>query len=463
MPRLFRILRALSARELSALEKYLRSPAVNSREDIPLLLKAYRKVPRGEAPQPEQFWDAVYPGEPFMLRDWRLLLSRTLKLVEGFLIFRQLEEEEAMQKLLLAKGYRRLQLTPFFERAISDGHTLLEKRGYFDSESLHLHYRFEDAYYDYVASHKRQEATNLQEASDRLSHYFIATKLKQACLAHSRNITNQERYRIGMLQAALEEIAAYPALLLVPAIAVYYSCYRAVVEGGEEADFQKLRLVMDQYHEGFPNSEMRDIYMLAINYCIRRANTGEEPFVPETLALYRQSLNRGYLLDDGVIPESTFSNIISLALRLKEYNWAEGFTEQYHARLPPVFRRPLYLFSIGKLCYAQQKPTAALRALAKVEAKAPFLYLGAKILQVKIFFEAGETDALESLLASLQAYLRRQKKLGYRQAHYQLFITFSRRLMQLAPYDEKGREVLLNDILAATGFQEKEWFLQQLR
>ena len=463
MPRLFQVLRALSARELSGLEKYLHSPAFNSREDIQLLLQAYRKIPTGQAAQPEQLWQAVYSGQPFLLRDWRLLLSRTLKQVEGFLVFRQVEEEEALKKLLLAKAYRRLQLTPFFERAIREGHALLQNRECFDSESLHLHYRLEDAYYDYVASHKRQEVTNLQEASDRLSHYFIATKLKQACLAHSRNITKQESYRIGMLPAVLEEIAGHPALLQVPAIAVYYSCFRAVVEGGNEADFQELRQVMDQYQSGFPNSEMRDIYLLAINYCIRRANTGEEPFVSETLALYRQSLDRGYLLEDGVIPESTFGNIISLALRLKEYSWAEDFTEHFHPRLPPAFRQPLYLLSIGKLRYAQQKPTAALRALAKVEAKAPFLYLGAKILQVKIFYEAGETDALESLLASLQAYLRRQKKLGYRRAHYQLFITFSRRLMHLAPYDENGRKALQNDIHATMGFQEQEWFLQQLR
>ncbi|MCB0567322.1 MAG: hypothetical protein KDD01_23385, partial [Phaeodactylibacter sp.] len=77
MPRLFQLLRAFSARELSALEKYLHSPAVNSRKDIPLLLQAYRKVPKGEPPQPEQLWRAVHPGEPFLLRDWRLLLSRT--------------------------------------------------------------------------------------------------------------------------------------------------------------------------------------------------------------------------------------------------------------------------------------------------------------------------------------------------------------------------------------------------
>ena len=397
-----------------------------------------------------------------MIRDWRLLLSRLLKQVETFLIFRQVEQEEGMQKLLLARAQRKLQLSSFFERSVKEGHAVLKKRGYYDSSNLHLRYQLSDEYYDYIASHNRQERTNLQEVSDQLDHYFMATKLKQACLSHSRFITNQETYRIGLLPSVLAEIESDPDLLKVPAIAVYYHCYQAVVIGGKGKAFQELREVMDRYQAGFPNSEMRDIYLLAINYCIRRSNTGEEAFIAEALALYRQSLEKGYLLQDGVMPESAFGNISSLAIRLKEYEWAEYFTEHYYQRLPPAFRQTLYLLNLGKLHYAQGKTTQALRHLAQVEAKAPFLYLGAKVIQLKIFYETGELDALDSLLSSLKTYLQRYKKLGYRRTHYQYFLRFTQRLIRLAPYDKKGRKVLAEDIRDTKLFQEKEWFLKQL-
>lgn len=462
MPWLFQILRVFSARELNALQKHLASPVFNRRQDLQRLLEAYRRWPAGEAPAPEKMWRQVYGQKPFRRKDWQLLLSRLLKQVEGFLVVRRLEEEEVLRQLLLARAQRELQLTPFFERAVQSGQSILTKQGRHDSYSLHLSYQLEDAYYDYIASHKRQERTNLQEVSDGLDHYFIATKLKQACLAHSRYITNQESYRIGMLQAALDELAARPALLEVPAIAVYYSCYRAVVAGGEEAGFQALRQVMEQHQGGFPNAEMRDIYLLAINYCIRRANTGEEAFIAETLELYRQSLDKGYLLEDGAMPESTFNNITSLALRLREYDWVENFIGSYQNKLPATFRRSLYLLNMGKLRYAQGQSAAAQRQLAQVEAKAPFLYLGAKVIQAKIFYENGEIDALESLLASMRAYLQRNRKLGYRQAHYQHFTRFAQRLLQLAPYDVEGRQKLAEGVRSATLFQEKEWFLEQL-
>jgi hypothetical protein len=463
MPRLFQLLRTFSTRSLGELQKYMDSPAFNQREDLQRLVEAYRSWPAGKAIAEETMWERVYSRKPFLRRDWRLLLSRCLKQVEYFLVLNQLKEEEVLWQLLLARAQRRLQLTPFFERAIRAGQKILKKRAQYDSGSLQLKYQLEDIYYDYVASHKRQERTNLQEVSDDFDHYFIATKLKQACLAHSRFITNQEEYRIGLLEAVLGEIRQRPPLLNVPAIAVYYQCYQAVVEGGDESDFQALRSVMEQYQGGFPNAEMRDIYLLAINYCIRRANTGEQAFIAEALELYRQSLDKGYLLQDGVMPESTFSNIISLAIRLGKFDWSEKFIEDYHHKLPPNFRTPLFLLNMGKLRYAQQRPSAALKQLAQVETRAPFLYLGAKVIQAKIFYETKEWEPLESLLASMRTYLQRNKKLGYRQVHYQHFIRFARRLLQLAPYDTKVRQSLVRDIKSEKLFQEKEWFLEQLK
>ena len=60
-PRLFQILRVFSSRELNWLEKYLASPAFNSREDLPALLKAYQKQAPGTAPDPETTLETGLP------------------------------------------------------------------------------------------------------------------------------------------------------------------------------------------------------------------------------------------------------------------------------------------------------------------------------------------------------------------------------------------------------------------
>ena len=111
-------------------------------------------------------------------------------------------------------------------------------------------------------------------------------------------------------------------LMKEPTVAVYYYCYKAITETGEEQWFTPLREAMAKHQHRFSPTERRDILLLAINYCILRLNTGSSIFIREALELYRLSLDEGVLLQDGVLPESTFNNILMLASRLKEFDWA---------------------------------------------------------------------------------------------------------------------------------------------
>jgi len=101
-----------------------------------------------------------------------------------------------------------------------------------------------------------------------------------------------------------------PECLKIPTIAIYYYCYQAISSDESEAYFLKLRETITLNQQIFPPSEMRDIYTLTINYAIRRLNTGSLIFIREALELYQLSLEQGYLLEDGVLLESTFSNIV---------------------------------------------------------------------------------------------------------------------------------------------------------
>lgn len=262
--------------------------------------------------------------------------------------------------------------------------------------------------YDYVISINRKEKTNLQEVSDHLDAYMLAAKLRQACYGLSREIIKQEKYQIGFLAEVLNYIETKPAYLNIPTIAVYYYCYQAISATDSEHFFQKLRETITRYQAYFPPSEMRDIYTLTINYAIRRLNTGSDLFIREALELYQLSLAQGYLLEDGVLLESTYSNIVSLAAKLKQHDWAKGFIYQYQKHLKPAFRAPLFHFNLGKLYYEQGQLENSLQELNKVETKASFLLLGAKILQLKIYYELEEFDPLESTLESLRVYLQKK-------------------------------------------------------
>lgn len=461
-PIAFQLLRILSSTELNQLETFLCSPAFNRRPEMARLLAWWRKN-RHEKLDKKRAIRQVMPGKPYLSRDWYLLLSRFTRLVESFLVWKELQSDELEQYPLLLRNLRRRRKAHLFQRSMAQARALLDNHGQHTAHHLYRAYDLEQEYYDYIASHNRQEPTNLQAMSDRLDEFFIAEKLKQACLEHSRRIASQEAYDIHFLEAIEQQLQLRPALLNVPAITVYHACYLAVVRGGDKAAFQRLRRAMEAHRPGFPRQEIRDLYLLAINYCIRALNRGEEGFALEAFSLYEQSLKQGFLLEDGHIPESTFGNIVSLGLKLNRFEWVEHFIREHARFLRPEFREALPSYTAAKLAYELGELDRALQLLSTVEARQPFLYFGAKTLQLKVFYELGEWDALDSLLESMRVYLQRHTALGYHREHYLLLLQFARRLLQLPPTDRQGRAVLKEEVEAAKTFREREWFLRQLK
>ena len=71
---------------------------------------------------------------------------------------------------------------------------------------------------------------------------------------------------------------------------------------------------------------------------------------------------------------------------------------------------------------------------------------------LRIYFELGEYDALESLLDSFATYLRRQQDLGYHREHYRNLIHFVRRLLNIGMHNKEERQELVKRWI-----EKKQW------
>jgi len=460
--KLFKLLQKLSKKEISKFQHYLASPLFNRRQDVQLLLENWISE-KGRSHPSSFYWSKVYSAEQFSTKKWTMLCSRLFKLLEAFLAFSQMQKEEPLQKSYLAKAYRKLQLEKLFTNAIKDSQIALKKQPYRNANYLQDAYKLSYERYDYISSSNRKDKNDLQQVIDQLDCYLIAAKLKQASNALSRTLINQEKYEVGLIEDILNYIEEEKTeLLSVPAIAIYYYCYQAIQSKDDEQTFAALRKSIREYQHFFPPAEIRDIYIFAINFAIRKSNKGSTFFIRETFELYNISLNQGFLLEDGIMLESTYSNIVSLALRLKKYDWAAQFIEEYRVHLKPQLQEPYYFFNLGKLYYQQGNLEKSLQQLIKVDNLSSFLYLAARILQLKIYYELKEIDPLESLLESLRVYLQRSKDLAYRKEHYSNILLFTKRLLQLPIMSKAEKKALEERGKSVEVFGEREWFLKQI-
>ncbi|MBK7409311.1 MAG: hypothetical protein IPL49_07275 [Saprospirales bacterium] len=100
--------------------------------------------------------------------------------------------------------------------------------------------------------------------------------------------------------------------------------------------------------------------------------------------------------------------------------------------------------------------------MQKTEYEDLLLNLAAKTVQIKIFYEWGETDLLYAHLDAMRTFIRRKKGIGYHQENYLHTIQLTRRLMEVNPFDRQALQDLRKEIEQTRNIAEKSWLLTQV-
>ncbi len=449
---------------MRALKQFIHSPFFNKRQDIIdfFELLAAQKKNRTVVYTKEDFFEKVYTNEAYNEEKLFMLYSRLYRLVDQFLAFQQIKQNKSQLKLLSAQAYRQQQLEPFFKKSIQAATQFIEKEKKRDANYLKQRFEIEYELYDFIESQTRSEKTNLQLTFSSLDHYFISQKLKLACLAVARKTVYKKNYDTGLLTEVLSYIEDKPALLEIAAIAIYYHCYKAITNTNNEFYFRELRTLISKHKEDFQQGEVRDIILLAINYCIKQLNAGNEQYGIEIFELYRNGIEEELLFENNQLSRFTFNNAITIALRLKQYEWIEKLIHQYQEKLPTSYRTSFVNYNLGRLFFSQGFYEKAMQLILNFNTDDYLLNLRSKALLIKIYYKLGPSfyDPLESLLNSMRSYLNRKDMMSYHKTHLNNFIRFMLQLINLT--NKKEKKLLYQKTLATSEVFEKDWLLEQL-
>jgi len=462
---LVNVLRTFSKKDIRDCRKWLESPAHNQREDVIILfdyLMEEGRLDNAAELDKTVVFPLIFPDEEFDDAKMRQVMHFLLKSTEEFLTYQELTENEVQSHLALSKVYRKRKLNKLFKKNIRTLEKLQKKapfrnRDYFDQE-----YLIQQENYAYLSAFKRI-SLNLQEVSDTLDLTFLTDKLRQSVFMLSHQTVYKNEYEIGLLDEVLAYVESKQELLDIPAIAMYYFGYKALTNREEEHYFNQLKSQLIEKAHFFPHSEIRDIYLMAINYCIGRMNAGEAAFIREAFELYQIGYERKILIENEQVSRVTFLNSITIALRLGEFTWVEQFIENFQHYLEERYRESFVRFSLARLNFERKNYDEAMQLLVQVEFDDILFNLNARTMLLKMYYEQDEFDALDSLLGSTNTYLQRKKVMGYHKSNYKNIIRFTKKLTRINPFEKTEREKLQQQIEEANPLTEKRWLLEQLQ
>ncbi|MEO0008467.1 MAG: hypothetical protein RJA20_2663 [Bacteroidota bacterium] len=456
--KLWQILSVLTREEWNKLREFVESPYFNRRGEVVRLLYALEQVQSG-VPDRQAIFGQIFPGKPFSDHRLRQSMSFLLQLAYEFLEIHSFRADLPGRLLLRSGALRRRGLNDRSADALSVASGQLQDSPLRNADYHDLWYRIELDSYKTRFERIIPGATEMQKLSDSLDVSYITRKLWQACFLWSHQQISGASYDYGLLPAVTAYVEQYN-LTAIPAVGAYYYCYLALTGAESDISFERFIGLLQQENASFTEEEIRDLYLLALNFCIRKVNTGSKTYLPFQFELYRSGISGGYFTTEGGLSRHTYLNAVTTALALREYDWAIQFTDGYSQQLPAAYRKPLWQFNHARLAFARGKNDRALELLRDVEIRDTLLMAAIKTVQIKIFHETGNTDLLESNMQALQTFIRRRKAgIGYHQVNYLNMIRLLRRRMEIPDNDRDAIKRWIAQVQDTPDVAEKDWLI----
>lgn len=462
--KLYETIQTLDKKEVRQIKRLLQSPFFVLRNDVGKLFEVLIQYHLKEKPFPrkEIIFQKVFPEKEFDYSLLRGTMSDLFELIEEFFLIQKRRNDPIKTRHFLAEIYRERQLDKAYQAVVKKTEKVLATqplRNEFYYQQM-LNFQLEEM--TFKVNNQRTKDFNLEVISETIDVVFLIQKLKHACSQITHQQVYKAKYDFGLLPHLLPIIESDKYLEL-PAIAIYYYCYRFLTEENGDIFFEKFKKVLFQNEAAFDLTEMKELYLFAINFCIRKLHQGDKKYGQEIFGFYKEGLTLNYFLENGRLSRFTFNNIVAAGIVLEEFDWVENFIENYAEKLEKEYRDSAVSFNLARLEYTRKDYGKAMLYLQKAEYKDLVNNLIAKTLLTRIYYELEEYDALFSHLDSFQVFIRRREVSDFHRKNYMNVIRLVKKLVALPELDKVAREDLRKEIKSEEILTERKWLLEKLR
>ncbi|MEZ4687379.1 MAG: hypothetical protein R3B47_15310 [Bacteroidia bacterium] len=317
----------------------------------------------------------------------------------------------------------RYQLAAFAKRNLSDHfHRKFQKdkrnqqKASLRNKAFHLSRFFAEREANELAiiSHQPDYINITAVMAEHLDHFYLASKLEYGC---SLRIMKQlwkhepEYALLNQLVSFLEKEGAH--YLEDPLIRVYFHTFKMLaLDENSEGSYKVLMDVLSNHTAIFTKEETYGLYIYAQNYVTAQLNSGKSEYLEDVFRIYQEMLEKEVFLFNGYLDAGVYKNIVTVGLRLHKYDWVQQFLDDYRGFLHPSHQNPAYHYNVAAWHYARKEYSKALRELLMTDLIDVYYHLNVRQMQLKIYFEKEESEALNSLIDAFSSYLKRNKQIS---------------------------------------------------
>ncbi len=390
----------------------------------------------------------------------RLLMSDLTKMMEKYIVIKNSLTSTFHINNTLLQHYRIHEN----EKLFSDHYNLIQNQPELLSKNETSYQQNADLLYQKWQFDQVKSRFSNAEAEDIIHHTdvsIISKKLMQTVTFATQSSLISKKINTNFTEY-IEPYLLENNYLAYPCIALYYYAWKLIIYPDDVSWFEKFNEILEPNEHFFPNEELKNLYFQAINYCIRKHNSGDKAFSQRLLNYYKAALEKKYLLTNGYLSKNTYRNINTIALRMGEYDEAMEISKANVKYLRKEEKDSAFSFNMANIYYGTKRYTDALESLRAIEFDDHLSNLFAKTLMLKIYYETKSERLLDSHLDAMNIYLTRKKIIGYHRTNYSNIVKFTRKLIRLNRFDQKAKDKLAEQIRTEKLLPDRDWLLRQV-
>lgn len=463
--KLINILRSLQISEIKRFSEFINSPFFNKNANIIRLFDVIKKFyPEFVDTKftKEFLYNSIFPGEKYKDETIRNYLSDLTELGEEFLSILNIQRDNFTYTRHLLMELNLRELDRHFEKNMKVAITSLEKRTIKDDTFYYDKFVLESEINLFNEIRGKFSLFEHQKQQDFLLKFFIIKLLKIHCYMLNHNIyISDETYNLIYLDELLEHLkkTSYEDL---PILEIYYLKLLLYITQSEE-NFKKLKKLFLKNVSLLGKEEQHNTFVTLTNYCTRKVQEGNRSFYKDNFELRKLMITGDYYLRNR-IDNVMYKNAVKSAMRVKEYDWAEKFTDDFKDKIDLSSRQSAYCYSKALINFHRKNFSKSLEFLSKTGTEDFSNKIEIKNLSLKIYFETNQIEALYSLIDAYRHFLNNNE--FEKELHKQRNLNFLKLVQALVKLKENPDDYLIitlkKEIEQTNPIIEKDWLIDKI-
>lgn len=476
---LIKLLREFTPREMNNFGKFVRSPFFNNQSTLIRLfdeLKKYYPDFSDKSLNKELLFRKVNPDSEFNDIQFRKYISNLFKLAGEYLSYIEYDTNPVRKKLNLIEQLSKRNLNEFFGKIMNEINNNSNEKNFISSEYFYdMHLINESKIMHYIRTNK----LNFIPPDLKASHNYIILQLLMTTTVYNNMLlVNKKTFKNSEIYSYIDDFLKYFNY------ENFYSKFDSLsVEFKNFVELCKYDLMLSkdsfnrEYLEKMKsliiglsdalNENMLYTFMSHLNiYYLINIEKGDTCFDNELFQNYKFMIEKGIYITENIrfINYSEYRTILAIALKVREFKWAENFIEEYGKCFEGVQKNDYYNYSLAFLKFEKKEFEEALKLISLIRLDELILRLDVNIIIAMIYYELGYFSTAVSAADSFKRFLKENELISEEVKNSHLnFVNSYKALLKCreSVFDKFEIEKAVSETENQIIFRRKNWLLEK--